>query len=122
MRLVHPMLMQSLQHFHNSRCSISRTETTRNSFQEELVTVVVDQSLCAIPCFLDRTGGSEQRQPTQTIVAGTYIVQLARYCPSIDQHCVAVIDGTSFNVVDVVHDDTNTLTYLGLEIINAIGD
>lgn len=102
-----------------SRVSIARKTVTRDDFNDEIIVFVPQQDLQDIPAYIEPalTAG-EQRQPDQTIVVNRWQIALQGYYPTIIVSDQAIVNGVEHNVLNVVHDDSKTLTMLFTEIIN----
>jgi len=117
---VHPQLMHSLKQFHQHRITIALIESVPDSYYEDVTEAIQPlQGYESLPGHMQKNGGTEQVLPNQLVIKGDYIVQLLGYYPMIDptQH-VAISETIIYDIVDVVHDDTHTLTYLGLVLRN----
>lgn len=119
--LVHSRLMRKLgaRIFPSELRIVIETVTNDPDTNEEIVTPAYDERFGPINAHIEpqvATSG-EQRDTTQTIVRGDYVCYLAGYYPELDREMIAEADSVRYNITDIAHDDTNTLTVLGLERI-----
>ena len=118
-KIVHPQLMQSLPYIFNSLCAIHHYKETTNEYNEVIVTYEADRDMAGILCYKEPISGSEVRNQLDTTQMSNFVAALQGYYPKIVVTDQAVIDGIPFNIQRVTHDDTNTATFLTLEVVNA---
>lgn len=112
--------MASLPFVFNSTCDIKHKQIGTNSFNEEVITYAEDLNLKDIPCYREPASGSEVRTPNQTYSLSIYIIVLQGYYPTVGLGDLLVFnDDNSYNIQRVVHDDTETLSIVTCEIVNA---
>lgn len=119
--IFHPKLLQSIPKIFNSFCTIEPETTTLDpNSNEEIITYAPDKLMVAIPCYLEPATQIEIRRPDQTIVENGWIITLQGYYPRIEVEDQARVNNYQVhNILNVMHDDTKTHTYLHTEIVNS---
>lgn len=119
--LVHPALMAHLGRFHFNRfVTIAHREEGSDSFNEPTVVYKIDPLLTPIKCYKEPITGQEIRKPDSTVVIQPFKLVLAGYFPTIIVSDAGIIEGTTYNILAVDHDDTRTITVLTAEVVNGI--
>lgn len=116
--LVHPDLLASLHRAYPATANIQVNTPTKRA-NGELVDVWANHAtLINLPGLLAAAGASERRGAALTVQTATHILDLRSYQPAIEVTHRAVVGGTTYNIVAVVHDSQSTMTRLELEIVN----
>lgn len=104
-------------------CSVKRNTYTPNDIGELIVTGSTAIAT-NVPCQFgvptaswDRRAGDETRKSALTEVRNQRQINLNQYLPSIEQDCIATVDGVDYNIMSVVADSQNTFTELLCEVI-----
>ncbi len=120
--IVHANLMYALHLFFNNIAAIGNIVKTQDANSgEEIKTFVVDPLMQSVRCYVEPVMNSaEIRRPDQTIVERAWTIALDGYFPTISVEDRAAIGLDNYNVLNVMHDDTHTITFLTAEIVNAI--
>lgn len=123
-RYTHPRRLANMQAHFNSIVRIARGVETRDDFNQPTITYIDDPQLTTIRAYKEpeMAGTGENRQDTQTVVTNRWLVYLAGYYPTINTVDRAIVDGVPHNILNVMHDDSKTLTVLNTEIVNAGSD
>lgn len=119
-QLVHPKMLAALATIFNSQCTIEvETVTQDPNSGEETIIYVADPLMTAIKCYVEPNNQTEVRRSDQTIVEKAWAICLSGYYPRIDVEDRARVNtGALHNILNVKHDDTNTVTFLDTEIIS----
>lgn len=115
-----PKRIASLDAHFQSRVNIGRRTETQDEFNEIVIEYIVDHTLTDIPAYVEPAfaGAGEMRQPEQTIVVNKFQIYLKGYYPTILVSDRAYVDSVPHDILNVAHDDSNTLTVLTSEIVN----
>lgn len=104
-------------------CSIKRNTYTQNDIGEPILTGSTPIAT-NVPCQFgvptaswDHRAGMEKRKPELTEVRKQRQINLNRYLPSIEQDCIATVDGVDYNILSVVADSQNTFTEILVELV-----
>jgi len=118
--IIHPHLLRALPNHFNSDVSLGTPVKTQDDYSQEIIAYVPVPYLQGLRGYkeaLMRVEGEQQHQ-TYVVVEGMFVLQLQGYYPTITREMQAIVDGRSYNVTTVTHDDTKTLTTLSLESVN----
>jgi hypothetical protein len=124
--IVHPNMMRMLEAFFNNVAAIGNIVKAQDANSgEEIKTFVVDPLMQSVRCYVEpmmntQAGGSEIRRSDQTIVERAWTIALDGYFATISVEDRATIGLDNYNILNVMHDDTNTITFLTAEIVNAL--
>lgn len=75
--------------------------------------------LTNIPCYKEPLGDQESSKPNQIVITDRFAVALAGYFPQIRTSDIARINERLYNITGVTSDDTDTVTFLNVQIVNA---
>lgn len=123
-RLTHPRMMRRLEKTHfNSTCAIGIEIIIYDTFNQPVGTGFAPYPrLQAIPCYKEPLSTQippERSQPNQVIITDKFVIALAGYYPSIRSETdSAKINERVYNITGVTSDDTDTITFLNVEIVN----
>ena len=67
-----------------------------------------------------QSGSPEAAKPNQVVITDKFAVALAGYFPQIRTSDVAKINERLYNITGVTSDDTDTITYLNVQIVNPV--
>lgn len=76
-------------------------------------------TLTNIPCYKEPLGNQEGAKPNQIVITDKFVVALAGYFPQIRTSDAVRINERLYNVTGVTSDDTDTITFLNVQIVNA---
>lgn len=112
-----------MQHISNnnrypSDCIIGNVTTTQDAANQPVETFTPDATLSIIKCYVQPESGVETRQRNVVVEMNQWLVGLCGYFPTITQSDQVSIDGMTYNILRVTHDDLGTATYLTCEIVS----
>lgn len=117
--IAHPRLMRSIPFVFNSRGTVMRGTPTQDLFGEDLYTYEEDPILKDIYCYVEPIQNMEVRLPNQTVITQTHKIVLKGYFPTITNADHFFIEpDEDYNIIEVLHDDTDTMTILTCERVN----
>jgi hypothetical protein len=104
----------------NHLCTLADPHRTLDQYGEEIVTYTptTDPALQVVRCYLEPATGAETRRATDVFDVVTFMVALDGYYPQIRVAQAVIVADKTYNITKVSHDDTNTQTYLTVEIVN----
>lgn len=117
--------MRTLSNVFNSLCTIGLYEITvdtRNQPIEGIFNPSDIPALNNIRCYKEPLIDQEAPKTNQVVITNKLAVALQGYYPQIRDTDFCMINETVYNVRGVVSDDTDTITYLNVEIVNNIVD
>lgn len=112
--------MRSLARTHfNSVCAIGIEVIVYDDYNQPIGTDFAPYAnLQAIPCYKEPQA-TEAAQPNSVVITDAFVVALAGYYPSIRAEAdLAKINERVYNIKGVTSDDTDTITFLNVEIVN----
>lgn len=121
---IHPRRLAALKAHFQTLCTIQHRTIIYDAFNQEVITYSNSPNLTAIPAYKEpaTAGSGEQRTDQEVIVTNRWYVYLQGYYPTIEIDDRATLDGVPHNILNVVHDDSKTLTVLSTELVNAASD
>jgi len=109
-------------HF-NSVLTIGAMTIVYDDYNQPIDQIFVPSEIAVltnIPCYKEPLGDQEGTKPNQIVITDTFVVALAGYFPQIRTSDVARINERLYNITGVTSDDTDTVTFLNVQIVNAL--
>ena len=126
-RLTHGRMMcqLALTHF-NSVVTIGAMTIVYDDYNQpvdQIFTPSEIKTLTNIPCYKEPLGqltSPEVAKPNQIVITDKFVVALAGYFPQIRDSDIAKINERLYNITGVTSDDTDTITFLNVQIVNPV--
>lgn len=120
--IVNPRMMRALTAHFNSLATIGEYEIIYDDFNQPVDQVFTPSpipTLTNIRCYKEPIGGQEAAKPNQIVITDKFIVALAGYFPQIRTDDFIQINERIYNITGVTSDDTDTITFLNVQVVNA---
>jgi len=126
-RLAHPRMLRRLSQTHfNNVATIGTMTIVYDDFNQPIDQIFTPSDipeLTNIPCYKEPLGevGKDQEygKPNQIVITDKFNVALAGYFPQIRTEDVIRINERLYDITGVASDDTNTITFLNVKVVNA---
>lgn len=114
--IIHPELLSRVQpNFYPSSCTIQEPTETADSYGQPIPSWGNLSGHVGISCRLSpesQASGDELRTQTQIYTVHSWLISFNDYYPLIDETMRAVIDGATYDILQVQHDGNNQTTRL----------
>lgn len=121
--LTNPRMMRHLTTHFNSIATIGKYVITYDSFNQPIDQTFTPsplEALQAIQCYKEPLGEQESAKPNQIVITDRFAVALCGYFPQIRTGDDVQINERIYNITGVTSDDTDTVTFLNVQIVNPI--
>ena len=113
--LVSPALLAHVYQFIESLCTIQTATPTQDETGQPTFAWV--STIAGIPCRIAPASGGEVRTSTETYLLNTFTCVLGGNYPAIVTTQRAIVDGITYDIVDVGRDDEAIQTKLTLRAV-----
>lgn len=114
--------MRSLTKHFNSIATIGELTIIYDAFNQPIGTEFTPSdipSLVNIRCYKEPLSDQEVAKPNQIVITDKLMVALDGYFPQIRLTDYIRINERIYNITGVASDDTDTITYLNVQVVNA---
>lgn len=111
-QIIHPFLMRDIRNVYPSFCTIGTSVVSQDAANQPITVWVDNPILRGIPCFVQPSSGAETKSKQAVTEVNQWVIGLNGYFPSIKQSDQAVVDGETYDILRVAHDDMRSATYL----------
>lgn len=117
-RLIHPRMMQVLEHdFFSNRCAIEEGTKSQSTTGQEKLTWATVIGCEAIPCRRASAGGGERRAANQIYLDATHTILLSGIYKNVNEKMRAVVDEQAYDILLVEFDGEEVMTRLTVRIV-----
>lgn len=116
------MMSHLTTHF-NSLATIGQNQIIFDDFNQPIGYEFVPSPLVelqSIKCYKEPLGDQESGKPNQIIITDKLVVALCGYFPQIRVEDDIQINERIYNITGVISDDTDTITFLNIQIVNPL--
>lgn len=121
--IVNSRMMSHLTTHFNSYATIGTITTITDSFNQPVEQVFTPSDigeLHNIQCYKEPLGEQESAKPNQILITDRFAVALCGYFPQIRLNDAIKINERLYNITGVTSDDTDTITFLNVQVVNPI--
>jgi hypothetical protein len=121
--IVNPRMMRHLTTHFNSIATIGIYEIIYDSFNQPIDQTFTPSPIVALQAILaykEPLGDQEVAKPNQVVITDRFMVALCGYFPQIRTGDDVRINERVYNITGVTSDDTDTVTFLNVQIVNPI--
>jgi hypothetical protein len=123
-RLTHSRLMRRLAPTHfNTVVTVGAMTIVFDDYNQPIAQTFQPSEIDAlinIPAYKEPLGDQENAKPNQISITDKFAIALAGYFPQIRTNDTAKINERLYNITGVTSDDTDTITFLNVQIVNPL--
>lgn len=120
--IIHPNMLTRLQpNFYPSSCTIQEATEAADSYGQLIPTWGNLADHVAIRCRIAPNppqSGDEQRMQTQIYTVHSWLISFNGYYPAILETMRAVVDGMTYDIIQVQHDGNDKTTRLSVRTLD----